>query len=146
MERNLRSTMVTCKGAFWEVLLFEESFKESTMGGAWDAAFPSELDLDKTCCAITWLDVGVWSGVSGFEGWVLEESTRGEDEGSGCGWFDAGFSVEGAAVADAPLAASSSSRFFTASSMDALCPTFSRHVKYILKASAECNSGEEGSL
>ncbi len=146
MKRNLRSTMVTCKGAFWEALLFEESFKDSTMWGAWDAALPSGLDLDKTSCAITWLDVGVWSGGSVLEGWVIGESSRGGAEGSSCNWFEACFSVEGAAATDAPLTASNSSRFFTASSMDALCPTFSRQVKYILKASAECNSEEEGSL
>lgn len=131
-----RSTIVTWMGAFCDELF--DDLKVSRIGVREDEA-PWASGLDSTWSAMTWLDVGT--------GWTFEGSAVAGSVGRDAGWVGCCGAFEGAGfvTGDTPDAANSSSRFFTAAFMEALWPTFSRQVKYILKASADCNSGELGS-
>lgn len=134
--------MVTWIGESWEELEPDKSFKDSLIGGR-GVAFPKLPDLDKTCCAMTWLDVGgvEWSAV----GRAFDELSGGSMERCVIGCWDTSSDRECDMGTDTPWATNNSSRFFAAASIDVLKPTFSRQVRYILKASADCSKGEAGS-
>lgn len=103
----LRSTIVTWIGAFCDELL--DGFKESIIG-ARDDEVPC-ADLDSTWSAMTWLGVGTGLTV---EGSFTVESGKGiVCEGDCCNASE----ISGLVAVDTT---NSSSRFFTASLMEAV--------------------------